>query len=69
MNIYFIYYKVGIVYLKIFMVLCISYIILVFFLYKIYLNEKGFEEKELVNVFKKEIVVSFVIFFVKIKYL
>lgn len=63
MNIYFIYYKVGIVYLKIFMVLCISYIILIFFLYKIYLNEKGFEEKELVNVFKKEIVVSFVIFF------
>lgn len=63
MNIYFIYYKVGRVYLKIFMVLCISYIILIFFLYKIYLNEKGFEEKELVNVFKKEIVISFVIFF------
>lgn len=62
-NIYFIYYKAGIVYLKIPMVLCISHTISILFSYKIHPNEKGSEEKELVNVSKKETVVSLVIFF------
>lgn len=62
-NIYFIYYKAGRVYLKIPMVLCISHTISILFSYKIHPNEKGSEEKELVNVSKKETVVSFVIFF------
>lgn len=62
-NIYFIYYKAGRVYLKIPMVLCISHTISILFSYKIHPNEKGSEEKELVNVSKKETVVSLVIFF------
>lgn len=62
-NIYFIYYKAGGVYLKIPMVLCISHTISILFSYKIHPNEKGSEEKEWVNVSKKETVVSLVIFF------
>lgn len=62
-NIYFIYYKARRVYLKIPMVLCISHTISILFSYKIHPNEKGSEEKELVNVSKKETVVSLVIFF------
>lgn len=62
-NIYFIYYKAGRVYLKIPMVLCISHTISILFSYKIHPNEKGSEQKELVNVSKKETVVSLVIFF------
>lgn len=62
-NIYFIYYKAGRVYLKIPMVLCISHTISILFSNKIHPNEKGSEEKELVNVSKKETVVSLVIFF------
>lgn len=62
-NIYFIYYKAGRVYLKIPMVLCISHTISILFSYKIHPNEKGSEEKELVNVSKKETVASLVIFF------
>lgn len=62
-NIYFIYYKAGRVYLKIPMVLCISNTISILFSYKIHPNEKRSEEKELVNVSKKETVVSLVIFF------
>lgn len=62
-NIYFIYYKAGRVYLKIPMVLCISHTISILFSYKIHPNEKRSEEKELVNVSKKETVVSLVIFF------
>lgn len=70
-NIYFIYYKAGRVYLKIPMVLCISHTISILFSYKIHPNEKGSrsEEKELVNVSKKETVVSLVIFFAKKKHL
>lgn len=45
------------------MVLCISHTISILFSYKIHPNEKGSEEKELVNVFKKETVVSLVIFY------
>lgn len=62
-NIYFIYYKAGRVYLKIPMVLCISHTISILFSYKIHPNEKGSEEKDWVNVSKKETVVSLVIFF------
>lgn len=62
-NIYFICYKAGRVYLKIPMVLCISHTISILFSYKIHPNEKGSEQKELVNVSKKETVVSLVIFF------
>lgn len=62
-NIYFIYYKAGRVYLKIPMVLCISHTISILFSYKIHPNEKGSEEKEMVNVSKKETVVSLVMFF------
>lgn len=62
-NIYFIYYKAGRVYLKIPMVLCISHTISILFSYTIHPNVKGSEEKELVNVSKKETVVSLVIFF------
>lgn len=62
-NIYFIYYKAERVYLKIHMVLCISHTISILFSNKIHPNEKGSEEKELVNVSKKETVVSLVIFF------
>lgn len=66
-NIYFICYKAGRVYLKIPMVLCISHIISILFSYKIHPNEKGSEQKELVNVSKKETVVSLVIFFCQYK--
>lgn len=52
-NISFIYYKAGRVYLKIPMVLCISHTISILFSYKIHPNEKGSEQKELVNVSKK----------------
>lgn len=45
------------------MVLCISHTISILFSNKIHPNEKGSEEKELVNVSKKETVVSLVIFF------
>lgn len=45
------------------MVLCISHTISILFSYKIHPNEKGSEQKELVNVSKKETVVSLVIFF------
>lgn len=51
------------------MVLCISHTISILFSNKIHPNEKGSEEKELVNVSKKETVVSLVIFFAKTKHL
>lgn len=51
------------------MVLCISHTISILFSYKIHPNEKGSEEKELVNVSKKESCQSRNFFFAKTKHL